>query len=174
MNEPCTQAAFAELVGLSESAVSQMRAAGLLVDGASMRGWLLAYIDRLREQAAGRLGIDGQGADLVAERALLARAQREEAELRLSERRGEVISVAAIRTALAGVISATRDSLMQLPARLAPVLAAEIDAAKVHDLIQAEIHQALAALTATPTRINNPADPLGASGAAVGSTTPKD
>lgn len=80
-------------------------------------------------------------------------AEARMAQLKLAEQRGSLISVDAIRSALSGVISSTRDSLLQLPARLAPVLAAETDAAKVHDLIQAELHQALAQLTSSPERI---------------------
>ena len=75
------------------------------------------------------------------------------AKLKLSEMRGELIRVDAIRSALAGMIAGTRDSLLQIPARLAPVLAVESDAARVHDMIQAELHQALAQLSASPDRI---------------------
>ena len=66
---------------------------------------------------------------------------------------GDVIRVDAIRSALAGMIASTRDSLLQIPARVAPVLAVETDAARVHDMIQSEIHQALAQLVASPDRI---------------------
>ena len=65
----------------------------------------------------------------------------------------DVIRVDAIRSALAGMIASTRDSLLQIPARVAPVLAVETDAARVHDMIQSEIHQALAQLVASPDRI---------------------
>lgn len=88
----------------------------------------------------------------------VSRARREAAEASIAEnnlakQNKALISTEAIRSALAGVISSTRDSLLQLPARLAPVLAAETDAAKVHDLIEAELHQALAQLTSSPERI---------------------
>ena len=91
--------------------------------------------------------------DYWVSRARREHAEADLAELKLAEQNGQLIRVEAIRSALAGVISSTRDSLLQLPARLAPVLAAETDAAKVHDLIQAEIHQALAQITAAPDRI---------------------
>ena len=87
-----------------------------------------------------------------------ARTRREIAEaslseLREAEARGELIRVDAIRSALAGMIAATRDSLLQIPARVAPVLAVETDAGRVHDMIQSELHQALAQLVASPDRI---------------------
>lgn len=91
--------------------------------------------------------------DYWVSRARRERAEAETAEIKLAELQGDVIRVAAVRSALASVISATRDSLMQLPARLAPVLAAETSAARIHDALQAEIHQALAQLTAAPSRL---------------------
>ena len=75
------------------------------------------------------------------------------AQLEYEERCGKLIRVDAIRSALAGMIASTRDSLLQIPARVAPVLAVETDAARVHDMIQSEIHQALAQLVASPDRI---------------------
>lgn len=91
--------------------------------------------------------------DYWVSRAKRERAEAELAELKLAEQRRQLIRTDAVRTALAGVISSTRDSLLQIPARLAPVLAVETDAAKVHDLVQAEIHQALAQITAAPGRL---------------------
>lgn len=87
-----------------------------------------------------------------------ARARREIAEANIAEmneaeKRRQLIRVDAVRTALAGVISATRDSLLQLPARLASVLAVETDPARVHDLLQDELHRALHQITAAPGRL---------------------
>lgn len=98
------------------------------------------------------IGNTGDG-DYWASRARREAAEAEMAELKLAEQHGTLIRLDAVRTALASVIASTRDSLLQLPARLAPVLAAETSAARVHDIIQAEIHQALAQLTAAPARL---------------------
>lgn len=70
-----TQAEFAALVGISEARVSQMLSEGLLPRDATGLAMLRAYVERLRDQAAGRMGETG-GLDLVQERALLAREQR--------------------------------------------------------------------------------------------------
>ena len=75
------------------------------------------------------------------------------AQLKLAELKGELIRVDAIRSALSSVISAAREALLQIPARLAPVVAAESDPAAVHQAIDKEIHAALAQLTAAPDRI---------------------
>lgn len=43
-----------------------------------------------------------------------------------------------------------RDAIMNIPARLAGILAAENDQRRVHDLLEQELRQALEALTVTP------------------------
>jgi len=80
-------------------------------------------------------------------------AEAQIARLKLAEMQGDLIRVDAIRSALAGMIASTRDSLLQIPARVSPVLAVETDAARVHDMLQAELHQALAQLVAAPAKI---------------------
>ena len=91
-----------------------------------------------------------------------ARTRREIAEANLAEikeaeLRGEVIRVGAVKSALASIFSSTRDSLMQIPARLSPVLAAESDAARIHDAIQLELHQCLSQLAMAGERIGRQA-----------------
>lgn len=68
------------------------------------------------------------------------------AQLKLAELKGDLIRVEAVRAGLASILAATRDRFMQMPARLAPVLAAETDQAKVHDAVRDEIHAALSQL----------------------------
>ena len=60
---------------MSEARVSQLVSEGVIVRGDSALEWLTAYCERLRDQAAGRLG-ESMGLDLVQERAALAREQR--------------------------------------------------------------------------------------------------
>ncbi len=75
LDAPISQAEFAQIVGVSEARVSQLVGDGVLTRGETAAQWLLAYCERLRDQAAGRLG-DSAGLDLVQERAALARSQR--------------------------------------------------------------------------------------------------
>ncbi len=70
------------------------------------------------------------------------------AELSLAEKQGNLIRVDAVKQALANAFTATRDSLLQIPSRLSAVLAAETDAAKVHELLQAELYRALEGIAA--------------------------
>lgn len=74
-------------------------------------------------------------------------AEAEIAELKLAEQQGELIRAAAIRSAHAKRLAGLREALLQIPNRLAAVLAAEADQAKCHDAIQAEIHGVLASVS---------------------------
>lgn len=86
----------------------------------------------------------------------LNRARREQAEAALAEMkeaemRGNLIRTDSVRTAWAGKITAARDALLQIPSRLAPVLAAETDLDRVTELLEAELRQALTQLSETKT-----------------------
>lgn len=70
-----SQAEFAQIIGVSEARVSQLASEGVITRGDTAAEWLVAYCERLRDQAAGRLG-ESMGLDLVQERAALAREQR--------------------------------------------------------------------------------------------------
>jgi len=59
-----------------------------------------------------------------------------------------LIGVQAVRDALALDFATTREGMLQLPARLGPLLAAEADPAAVERVLRAEIHQALTRLAA--------------------------
>ncbi len=64
------------MIGVSEARASQLVSEGVIVRGDTAHEWLVAYCERLRDQAAGRLGEGTGGLDLVQERAALAREQR--------------------------------------------------------------------------------------------------
>lgn len=69
------------------------------------------------------------------------------AQLKLAEQQGHLIRTDAIRAAHAKRLAGLREALLQIPARLASVLAAEPDQAKCHDALQAEIHGVLASVS---------------------------
>lgn len=75
------------------------------------------------------------------------------AEIREAELRGELIRVASVKTTLATVFATTRDALLQIPPRLAPLLAADSDPASVQTALHAEIHQALQNLAGASDRL---------------------
>ena len=95
----CTQADFGELVGISQPAVSDLLARGVVQPGDVAGKWLLDYTAHLREQAAGR-GADGE---LAFQRSELARVSRERAEIKLALERKDFAPVALIEQVLATV-----------------------------------------------------------------------
>lgn len=75
------------------------------------------------------------------------------AEMREAEERRDLIRVSAVKVTLATVFATTRDALLQIPARLAPILAADADPANVQNTLHAEIHQALLHLAGASDRM---------------------
>jgi len=118
LEAPMTQAAFGELVGITQQAVSDLAARGVLPAGSIAAVWLLAYCERLREQAAGRLSTDGAGPDLAHERALLAKAQREGQEIKNEVARGTYAPIDLLADVLANTSQAIVDRLEQIPSEL--------------------------------------------------------
>ncbi|MBN8511069.1 MAG: hypothetical protein J0L57_20970 [Burkholderiales bacterium] len=87
--------AFAELVAAPEADIAALERAGVLVPGATVGAWLLAYCAHLREQASGRAG------SLAAARAALDNERREEVEARMAIKAGALLPVGGIGEALA-------------------------------------------------------------------------
>ena len=81
-----------------------------------------------------------------------ARRRRETAEANLAEMKqaemsGVLIRTDAVRSAWAAKITGARDALLQIPSRIAPILAAETDLVRVTALLEDELRQALAELS---------------------------
>lgn len=98
-------------------------------------------------------GDSGNGDGYTANRARREAADAEMAELKLAEAQNGLIRIEAVKSALGSVFSATRDALLQIPARLSPLLAAESDPATVQTMLYTELHQALQHLAGATTRI---------------------
>jgi hypothetical protein len=92
---------------------------------------------------------DDDGDDYWAARSKRERAEAAIAEMRLAELEGKLIRSDAIRSAWSRKIATTRDALLQIPHRLAPILAAEADMERVGQLLEDELRQALAELSRT-------------------------
>ena len=157
LEKTISQQEFGDMLGISQQSVSVLVDAGTLPRGASADVWVTRYCHRIREQAAGRLGLLEGGLDLVQERALLSRQHRILAEMRVDEERGSLIRVDAVKAALARAFATTRDNLLQIPPRVASLLAADNDVASVQNALHAEIHRAL-------MNLSGAADQLGAEG----------
>jgi phage terminase Nu1 subunit (DNA packaging protein) len=68
-------------------------------------------------------------------------------ELEYKERSGELISAKDVREAAFEKARTVRDSLLNIPARVSPILAAEHDAKKVNEMLDKEIRQCLETLS---------------------------
>lgn len=81
------------------------------------------------------------------DRALRERAEREMAEIALAKEKRQLVHYTEVRAEMAARIGDVRTNLLQIPARLAPLLAPETDQGKVHALIDAELRAVLTKLT---------------------------
>ena len=117
LQQPIAQAEFAELVGVSEARGSQLISEGVIARGDTAHGWLVGYCERLRDQAAGRMG-ETMGLDLVQERAALAREQREGQAIKNAVARKEYAPVGLLADVLGMAASAVVDRFDQLEGAL--------------------------------------------------------
>lgn len=109
-----TQARFAQIVGITQPAVSGLLAQGVLTVGDNVGNWLLSYCGHLREIAAGRTRQSDDSIDLVSERARLAAAQADKIEMENNVKKGELAPVAVLEEVLVragGKIAAQLDTI---------------------------------------------------------------
>jgi hypothetical protein len=163
-----TQAEYAKHRGCSEAAVSKAIKAGRisLIDGkidASVADMQWARNSRVRAGSgrpvpagalpgplAGDAGVgagdpDAQpgGDDYWNSRSRREAAEAELAEIELAEKTNQVIAVKAVEAVWAQALASMREHLLQVRARLAPLLAAETDAFAIDQLLDLEHNQAL-------------------------------
>ncbi len=117
LSAQATQAMLGGIVGVTQQAISAMVTAGALPPSGTLGEMLLAYCERLREQAAGRLGEEG-GLDLVQERAALARSQRISQDMKNDIARGEYAPIGVLSDVLGLASSAVVDRFDQLEGAL--------------------------------------------------------
>lgn len=113
-----TQAVIGQLVGVSQQAISALVNDGKIPATGTVGAVLLAYCERLREQAAGRMGEEGGVLDLVQERAALARSQRIAQDLKNDIARGEYAPIGLLTDVLATASAAVVDRFEQLEGAL--------------------------------------------------------
>ena len=73
-------------------------------------------------------------------------------EIKAKVEAGRYVDAAEVKVAAFNRVRVVRDALLGIPERLAAVLAAESDQAKVHALLASEVRQALEELTGGPER----------------------
>ena len=118
LKAPVKQVDVAMVVGVTQQAISAMVKEGKLPADGTLGEVLLAYCERLRLQAAGRMGDELGGLDLVQERAALAREQREGQAIKNAVARKEFAPVGLLADVLGMAASAVVDRFDQLEGAL--------------------------------------------------------
>lgn len=111
-----TQTQFAELVGISQQAVSDLISRGILRRGETASKWLVLYCANLREQAAGRASTGDL--DLVQERARLAKEQADRVAIENMQSRRELAPVALMESTLGTLANKIVGILESIPVNL--------------------------------------------------------
>jgi phage terminase Nu1 subunit (DNA packaging protein) len=118
LDKQCSQSVFASVLGVNQSTVSRMIDSGVIGEGATLGEWIRGYFAHIREQAAGRLGSEVGGLDLVQERAALAREQRIAQKMKNAVARGEYAPIGLLADVLGKASSAVVDRFDQLEGAL--------------------------------------------------------
>jgi len=92
---------------------------------------------------------EGEAGELnrAREETLLTMARRREVELRLMEAEGHLHHADDVRVVMNDMTARVKSRLRSIPAKLAPMLAAESDAARVQQLLTREVNEALQELS---------------------------
>jgi hypothetical protein len=164
-----SQAELGRRLGLSRAAVTRNKHLGMPVDSVpAAQAWREARQNVAQRKPLPQAppqpdrserGRCDPAADLPDEHRDAARTRREIADANIAEMeearmRRELIRVSAVQSQLAVDFATTRDALLQIPARMGPLLAAEGDPAQVQNLLHAEIHQALVDLAGCADRVD--------------------
>jgi phage terminase Nu1 subunit (DNA packaging protein) len=168
-NKKPNQAALAAALGLTPGRIVGLKKQGMPIYSVeAARAWRAQHIAPVpgvkpAEPPAGpveaAMANPKPPAGYEASRARREAAEAHMAEMREAELAGQLIRVEAVRAVWAARLTSTRDALLQIPPRLAPVLAAETNLATVTQLLDDELRQALEQLstpTTTATTEGNP------------------
>lgn len=172
-----SQAAIGRALGLSPASITKLKNQGMPVDSVeAAQAWRVARQNVAARKPApaappARLPVPlpsaafppldppedfDTGEDHDAARTRLRISEANLSEMKEAEERGALIRIDAVKAALAVAMATTREALLQIPSRLAPLLAADTDPASVQNLLHGEIHQALAHLSGASERLGQP------------------
>lgn len=160
-----SQAAIGRALGLSPAAMTKLKYQGMPVDSIeSAQAWRearqniaarkqLPPAEKASAPPATPVPSGIQEEDFHQARTRREIADANLAEIKEGELRGDLIRISSVKATLAAVFATTRDALLQIPSRLAPLLAADADPASVQNMLHGEIHQALMTLAGSSARI---------------------
>ena len=168
-----SQAAIGRALNLSPASMTKLKKQGMPVDSVeSAQAWRVARQNVAARKVAPPAVVanmaslpkppppgyfpppESPGEDHQEARTRREIAEANLAEMREAEERGSLIRVEAVKTSLASVFSTLREALLQIPPRLAPLLAANSDPASVQNALHAEIHQALMQLAGASQQLD--------------------
>ncbi len=149
-----TQVEIAEHLDLSQQAVSQLLASGVLPHARraelDIHVCRIAYVRHLREIAAGRVSeaASAEGLDLVEQRARLAKSQADAQEMKNHTTRGALIPRPAMVSVLTASFANCRSRLLAIPTRAAPLLIGMTSLSGIRDKLTELVSEACAELAA--------------------------
>lgn len=136
--------AIAQLFELSERRIRELAKQGIIPKPSrgkyDLLGCVRGYIRFLKSRSiATALGTD----DIYHERARLLKAQADDKEMTVAERRRELVQIQAAVDLLQVVIQNSRAKMLAVPVKLAPQLIALDTAAAAQAIVETEIHGVL-------------------------------
>lgn len=144
---------LADVLGVTPRRIAQMVGEGM---PRGAKGYDLAaccrwYIERLRKGAA------SVRSELAEGRARLAQARADREELELATRRGALVDAEEVRRAIFAAARASRDIILGVPHRVAPLILGITDQHEAIRILTDEMRRACAELTAIKLRDANAA-----------------
>ena len=143
MNMTVTQAFMGKVLGLSQGRISQLLDEGILIRDEESRQ--VRLVESLRSYYLSK-NATGDGVNFWKERGLHEKAKRELAELKLSERKGELYESATVERVLSELFINFRNRLQGMGHKLAGRLEG-LTAAQISDIIDFEIEDNLEELS---------------------------
>lgn len=135
-----TQIEIAQHLDLSTRQIRELQSAGVFSKSATLDEARLAYIRRLREQAAGRAATNGL--DLASERARLARLEAE-----LAAKRGDMVSLTEAVMGWSDLVNAARQKMLSLPVRASDLIPGIADRRNAERILTGMVYEALSELS---------------------------
>jgi len=150
LDRPATQTGFAQLIGMSQQAVSKQVEKGVLLPGKTNREWLHDYCDRLRDEAAGRGG--DEQATLTKSRTREAQANAQLKELQFHKEVSDLIPVSEIEPLLDSWAVTARSETTHAVEKIIAAIQSQHGIEVEQDLIDGQLGAAFAAISDYPKK----------------------
>lgn len=154
----CTQTQLAKAIGVSQARVSQLIDEGIVIRDETATNGQVMLFESLQNYLLHKSGNTKSGINFNDEKALLMKAKRELAELKLAKAKGSLCSSADVEKLLTELFTTIRTQLTAIPALLAAQLEGQ-DRNAIYDILSSTIDEKLIALSQFDlSRINSDGD----------------